>query len=390
MSGGSPKVLLLGGALMGGGAETRLRLIAKRLFEGNLDIAVLKNGHSGDLHPQQRVFELGWSGDFSYPIMALRLRRLIQRHAYDAVLAMGFYPNLLALIATRGRRLRPAVIATENTRPHTTSGLYYGAKRRALFAALNRQVYGRADLCAANSQDGMAEIVRYFGADPARVRRIPNLVEPDGLAALAAAEGPIERCRPPSLCVVSRLDRLKRVDVLLTAAAGVTHLDWRVDLVGDGPERQPLAALAHQLGIGERVHFHGWRQNPYPIMARASAVVLCSTLEGFSNTVIEAMALRVPVITSLCSSDAAHMCQTHAALGFNVDDVEALRIQIERVLSDRKMVVELSKNAWQYAQPHTPAQAIPAYEALVEDAIRNLGRRRSQTCIERPQLDRVA
>jgi glycosyltransferase involved in cell wall biosynthesis len=364
-----PKVLLVGGALGGGGAETRLRHVIKRLFDGTADVAVLRNEHPIALDPRQRLVDLHWAGDLSYPVMWWRLRRAIEGGRYDAILSFGYNANMLAVTATRGLHPCPPVIVTENTRPQTTSTLYFGAARRVVVKAMNRLIYRGADLCAANSQDGAAEIVRHYGAEPGSVRRIPNLVEPERLAALAAADGPVQRRVPASFCAVSRLDALKRIDTLLEAAAGIASSDWRIDLVGDGSERARLAALAERLGIAGRVHFHGWQSNPYPFMARATAVVLCSTLEGFSNTVLEAMALRVPVVTSFCSADAEEMCRRGAALGFPVGDAGALRRQLGRVLADAELRTALAEKAWRYARGHMLPDAIADYETLVQDAI---------------------
>jgi glycosyltransferase involved in cell wall biosynthesis len=365
------KVLLVGGGLGFGGAERRFLLLAQHLFAGSADIAIFKDEHSTSLSTQQRLIHLGWAGRRSYPRMLLRLMRALRSRPYDAVLSFSFHPNMLAWAAAEGLRRRPAMIPTETTRPRTHSTLYFGGCRRAVVHTLERLTYRSADLCAANSADGMREVVQCYGVDPSRIRRIPNLVQPERLAELATAHGSPERSQPPSICVVSRLDPLKRIDTLFEAAAGLSGgLECRIDVVGDGPERAKLETLAANLGIAGRVNFHGWQQNPCPFMARATVVALCSVLEGFSNTVLESMALRIPVVTSFCSSDAEEMCRLGAALGFTAGDHAALRSQLERVLTDEALRRQLADNAWRYAQRHTIPRAIAEYEALVHDAIR--------------------
>ncbi len=366
----APKVLLVGSAISGGGAETRLRLIAQHLFGGTADVAVLKSTDSA-LGPGQRLHPLGWAGSRSYPGILRRLRRAVRSHPYDAVLAFGLYPNTLAWAAVKGMRCRPALILTEITRPDAEAR-FAGGVRRAMGHVMRRVSYPGADLCAANSEDGVAEVVRCYSVDPRRIRRLPNLIEPDRIARLSAedADGADAADPTPSICAVARLVPLKRIDTLLDAAALLpAGLAWRVDILGDGPERRALEALAPRLGIGSRVRFHGWTRNPYPAMRRALVTVLTSSYEGFSNTVLESMALGTPVITSFCSSDARQMVETGAALGFPIGDHRTLALQLTRVLREPNLRRDLSGRARAYAERHTLPSALREYEALVRDAV---------------------
>src|SRR6202008_2174687 len=106
----------------------------------------------------------------------------------------------------------------------------------------------------------------------------------------------------------ARLVQSKRVDTVIRAIAKLAStFDCALAVMGDGPLLGELSLLANQLGIGSRVHFCGWQENPMPLVARASVCVVSSDYEGFSNSVLEAMFLDVPVVTSYCSSDAREM-----------------------------------------------------------------------------------
>lgn len=371
-----PRLLIVGSALGGGGSETRVRLLAEHMFSGKADVAVLIGNGADALGAEQTVHALGWAGPSSYPGVLRRLRRAITSKRYAAVLSFGLYPNTLAWASVCGLRRRPALIMTEITRPYSESRLA-SPPRRLLTHVVRRLTYPGADLCAANSEDGVSEIILHYGVDRGRIRRLPNLLEPDRLAELAAetyADAPDWSnggSVVPSICVVSRLVSMKRIDTLLAAAGGLpSGLDWRIDIIGDGPERAALCALAERLGISNRVHIHGWQRNPYPAMGRATVTVLASTYEGFSNTVLESMALGTPVITSFCSSDARRMHDEGAALGFPVGDHLALRQHLQRVLTDAHLRAELDERGRRHARRHTLSQAVPEYEALVRDAVR--------------------
>ena len=90
----------------------------------------------------------------------------------------------------------------------------------------------------------------------------------------------------------------KGFDYLLRAFAKADLGDARVAIAGDGAQLPDLKALAGELGIGERVHFLGHRDNGPEIMAALDLFVLSSHNEGMANVMLEAMAGGTPVIAS--------------------------------------------------------------------------------------------
>lgn len=367
----TPRILIVGSSLRGGGAETRFRLLLANLFDGQADGASVHVCEPASLPPGQRFHSLGWRTKADYPKAILALRRLLSSNCYDAALSLGLYPNVMLWAASRGLSRRPALIMTEITRPFTESTRFSNPMARIVRQPLYRWSYGGADLVAANSEDGVREIVAHYGADPARTRRAPNLVEVERVRAMADMHEP-DAPNPAqnSLCMVARLDPIKRIDTLLRAVHGLSaDLPWRVDIVGEGPARAALQALIGELRLSERVKLHGWRANPYPFIKAAAATALCSEYEGFSNTVLESMVIGTPVVTSFCSLDSRHMTAQGATLGFEIGDVAALRAHLENVLREPALRERLRANATRYAAPHHANAAVKQYEALVVQAI---------------------
>jgi glycosyltransferase involved in cell wall biosynthesis len=103
------------------------------------------------------------------------------------------------------------------------------------------------------------------------------------------------------LAFVGRLIRLKAVDLLLEAVhRACIDVDVHLDVIGDGPERANLEALAARLGIANRMTFHGHvpqRKCPERLVA-ADALVLPSLHECGGAVVLEAMAMSMPVIAT--------------------------------------------------------------------------------------------
>lgn len=79
-------------------------------------------------------------------------------------------------------------------------------------------------------------------------------------------------------------------------ALGGTYPDLAAVVIGDGPDRARLEALAHAIGIAERVHFLGARRDRLQLLAGLDLVVCCATDGGFPLVLVEAALLRVPIV----------------------------------------------------------------------------------------------
>jgi glycosyltransferase involved in cell wall biosynthesis len=95
---------------------------------------------------------------------------------------------------------------------------------------------------------------------------------------------------------VGRLHPVKDVDTLLEAAVRVPELE--LVLLGDGPERARLEAMAMRLGIRSRVRFHGFSSRVADVLRASDAFLLSSHGEGMCNALLEAMACGLPCLVS--------------------------------------------------------------------------------------------
>jgi glycosyltransferase involved in cell wall biosynthesis len=102
------------------------------------------------------------------------------------------------------------------------------------------------------------------------------------------------------ILTVSRLVPLKRVDLLIRALAK-PGIDTRAVIVGDGPERSKLEALAEELNLNGRVKFIGpsWGQDLVDLYARARAVYYAPFDEDYGLVIPEAFRSRKPAITTI-------------------------------------------------------------------------------------------
>lgn len=96
------------------------------------------------------------------------------------------------------------------------------------------------------------------------------------------------------LAFVGRISKEKNIPNLLRSLASAEG-DWKLSVLGDG-ETEEMQSLAEELGISDRVRFCGWMENPWESLKNAYALVMPSLHEGFSLTVIEALACGMPVL----------------------------------------------------------------------------------------------
>jgi len=363
-------ILLVGPGVRGGGAEGQFALMARHFFAGRLPVALL-TGKPDDVagDDSRRFHFLDWRNRWSYLRIIPAFWWLVFRGRYRVLFAFGLFPCLLAACATLARRNKPLVIVSEITRPQKEDEIM-GGLRRVLYRSLRRFAYRRAYLLTANSIDGLQEMCAIAGLKPEKGQRVMNIIEHESLRRRAAE--PSEFARPAAHYFVcaSRLDPMKRLDTVIAALALLpADTEIHLLLIGDGPARAALAAQTARLGLAGRVHFTGWMKNPAPLVKNAAALILASEYEGFSNSVLEAMFLDVPVITSRCGADAEEMCEQGAALGFPVGDAEQLAAQMSRLLAEPGLVEKLIGNARRYRRPHTLEESLPQYEKLLLAAL---------------------
>ena len=74
------------------------------------------------------------------------------------------------------------------------------------------------------------------------------------------------------------------------------EIDWQLWFAGEGPEKASCQALVNKLGIGDRVHFFGFRADPTSLYTAADIAVLTSRSESLSNFLIEAHAHGMPSV----------------------------------------------------------------------------------------------
>ena len=357
-----PNVLLVGPSFSGGGAEGRFTNIAQYLFEGKNDVAVLV-AQKNKIYPiTGRLIDLEWKSRLSYPKLIWQFRSQNKKQRYQIIMAFGFFPITISILALLFVRCNTKIIINEITRPKLAGQ----SGRNKVYNILRRLLYRRGTVITANSIDGLQETCELAGRPYKEGIRVVNVIDTNRLKRKTKEKVDIQIPKERFIICVARLEFMKRIDTVIDALALLTkRIDCQLIIVGDGIAKATLEAQVTRTGLQNKVIFTGTLNNPFPLLTHASALVLASEYEGFSNSVLEAMVCNIPVITSLCSSDAHDMCTQGAALGFEIGDSRNLARHLYSILTNNILRQKLIQHACDYRTPHCLENAIIFYQELI-------------------------
>jgi len=224
-----------------------------------------------------------------------------------------------------------------------------------------------------------AAAAEQFGIAAERIEVIPNFVDLErfapparrdrdaGLNALFARpeDGPI-------LFHVSNFRPIKRTLDLVEVLARVRKtLPARAVLVGDGPEREAVAARARELGLSDAVVLLGRRDDFAALLAHADGFVLPSESEGFGVAALEAMASGVPVFGYHVGGLPEVVVEGTGAL-VPCCDVDALAAAVVHGIADRQTRDALGRAARARAEDRFGwAVAVDRYDSYFRRVIAN-------------------
>lgn len=273
------------------------------------------------------------------------------------IIRRDFDPGLWRGLARRFRAARPEIVHT-----HLLHADLYGipAARRAGVPCivtsrhnddrfrrwlpmrwLNRWLWQQVSGGIAISDAIRDFSIEVEGAPASRVRTVRYGLDPASVQAPADARARLRQelgLSDDALLIgsVCRLIAQKGLDNALDAF-GQVAADFPAAhyvIAGDGPLRGALAAQTAQLGLAERVHFLGWRDDAPAIFAALDALLAPSLWEGFGLVFLEAMARGVPVISTRVSAIPEVIADGETGWLVPPDDPAALAGALRAALSD--------------------------------------------------------
>lgn len=272
----------------------------------------------------------------------VRLSRYLRRVRPKAVMCTSFgFPNLYAVAARLVAGIPMQLMLTEHCFPSVDRAAPKVWHARYWFFPLAHHVYPLADSIVAVSRGTARDLAKVLAIPPRTIDCIYNPIISDAL--IAASREPVAHrwfadpamsIAVPVVIAVGRLEPQKNFALLIRAFAALRDTRRaRLMILGDGSERAMLERLVHDLALDDDVAMPGFAANPHAYVAKAALLVLSSDFESLANVVIEAMAVKTPVIATDCPSGPAEALDggRYGTL-VPVGDVERLTAAMHRVL----------------------------------------------------------
>ncbi len=259
----------------------------------------------------------------------IRIRRSLRQDKPKAVVSFITVTNIFVILASLG--LKPRLVVSERNDPTRQNA-------GPIWAALRWILYRFADVVTANSQQAVQAMSSYVPA-----RKLAVVHNPVTLPAEVAVSE-----RSEILLNIGRLVPQKGQDLIITALSllGAKAENWRIEVFGEGPERQNLIALSKRLGVAERVSLPGTVPDPSPYYRRAGIFVLSSLYEGTPNVLLEAMAHGMACVVSDSVPGALEHVEDHVSgLVFRSGDAEHLAQCLSKLLEQPELRSRLGQEA---------------------------------------------
>lgn len=336
MSVSRPRIALVAGTLAQGGAEKQLVYMARELREAGAEVRVFSLTR-GEFHePALRALGVGpvWVGRFGSPVLRTAALALALRDFRPHIVqAAHFYTNLyVRLVAPLYGAISIGTVRSDVEHELRTNGRWGRWLLRAPSALIVNSEAARRNAIA-------------LGIPAESLELLPNAIDLGAFDEHAQVE-PVSELKGdvPVVIGVGSFVRAKRFDrflrALALARAGGAPL--RGVLVGDGPEREALEELAGGLGLlPDALWFAGRRGDVPALLSRADIYLLTSEHEGFPNVLLEAMAARLPVVTTPAGDSGVIV--EDGATGFVVpdDDVQAMAGRLAELARSAELRGEL-------------------------------------------------
>lgn len=284
--------------LQGNGAERVVLTLAKEMRRLGHDahIVCFKNHIDFDVEPDLPVHFFEYQ---KFRILPKVIRPYFASIAFDKFIATLFgRPDLIL------SNLEPvdAVLAGSKLKNihfviHNTISQEYKTNSSRLKRVLNFY-YGKS--CVAVSK-GVYDDLKLLLPQNERMRVIYNPVDTDFIKKSANISLIDQPNSGGYIINVGGFKHSKRHDVLLKAFAKL-GVQENLVLVGKGDLVEASKQLAIELGISDKVIFAGFQSNPFPLIKGAKALVVSSDFEGLGMTILEAISLGVPVVSTDCPS----------------------------------------------------------------------------------------
>lgn len=323
-------------ALNGGGSERKTAVLASQLATASRQVTLITlDSAATDAYPIDRavrrialdlmreshnLLQAAWN-----TWQRVRyLRRAIRESQPDCVISVTEKMNILTLLACYWPAVDVVIHETTNIRRHRIGRIW---------SWLRRRLYPGCAALVVQTERARVHARLLVADRPVYV--IANPVETPDRAFIKDFSKETDN---PCIVGMGRLVPEKGFDVLIRAFAQVhaKHPQWKLRILGEGPEQTALEDLSRVLDLEQWTEFVGWVDRPAADLGKADLFVLSSRYEGMPLALLEAMACGLPVISCDCETGPAEIIR---------DGVDGRLVAPEDVIGLAEAMDDLMQNA---------------------------------------------
>ena len=340
------------GSFHQGGSERQAVQLARLLrADGSFNVRVATLENAGVLREEVEKLELAEIPEFrltsfynpNFVKQLLKCANFVRKNKIEIIHTHDFYTNVFGMLAAQIAKVPLAIASKRET----------GGMRTKWQKRIEKFAFRQANAIVANSEavenylisEGVAgEKIRviYNGLDLERLT--PKLT--DRQAICAALNLPAGENIKFIALVANLRHEVKNQPMLLRAAKLVSEKlpNAHFLLAGEGDRREALENLAKELKIAENVHFTGRCTQIPELLSISFAGVLTSFNEGFSNSILEYMAARLPVVATNVGGAQEAILENETGYLVESDDDAALADRLIELLEDEDKARRFGEN----------------------------------------------
>lgn len=361
------KIVFVIGIMGNGGAERVIATLSNYLSKKNYDISIITiYGDRTDYQLEENVKHLPIicksKNKIFRPIERIRIiKQNLKAINPDCVISFLTDVNIHTLFATRG--LNIPLILSERNDPNNDPSIRWQR-------VIRNKIYRWCDGIVFQTNDAMGYFKNYL---PSKVKRI---VIPNPVSSQLPYHLQDEKCT--RFITACRLNKQKNLPLMIDAVSELVKkgYDCTLDIFGDGPLKPILEDYIHAINLSDRIKLKGFSTNIHKEMTQSLAFVISSNYEGISNSMLEALAIGVPVIATDCPIGGAKDSIENGVNGFlvPVGDKDSLVSAMERVLNSDKLRKQIGSEAMKIREKLSVEVIGECWHRFIEENIMHLSK----------------
>lgn len=199
---------------------------------------------------------------------------------------------------------------------------------------------------------------------------IPNMI-------FNAKDTTIQNRRTPDtirFVALATLYPVKRIDLMIDMFGELLkkHPSIELNLYGNGPDKEKLEQQVINLGINDKVHFHGHVQNTFEVLCNNDVLLLTSEREGFPNAILDAVEAGLPTVMFKCHDGLKEIIRD-GVNGFLIehDDKDAYIEKLDYLITYPQVIREMGNNALSLKQRYNKDIVIRLWQNCIEEVSHN-------------------